>query len=162
MKETGKQGIAWLLEIAGSYRILIVVACILSAVSAVLSLVPFVCIWFVIRDVFWAWPDLSAASGITQYGWLAVGFAVLSVGLYFIALMCSHLAAFRVEKNMRKVAMHKIVTLLSNLRGILLCMDGPVSVYSRATWKGHGTWPIRPPDHMASAENCGALGRECS
>ncbi|WP_067048698.1 ABC transporter ATP-binding protein [Methanofollis ethanolicus] len=111
MKESDKKGISWLLNIAGSYRPLIAVACILSAISAILSLAPFVCIWFVIRDVFQAWPDLSAAAGVTWYGWLAVGFAVLGVGLYFVALICSHLAAFRVEKNMRKVAMHTIVTL---------------------------------------------------
>lgn len=106
-----KTGISRLLEIAGRYRILIVVACLLSGISAVLSLAPYVCIWFVIRDVFQAWPDLSAAAGVTWYGWVAVGFAVLSVLLYFAALMCSHLAAFRVEKNMRKEAMHTIVSL---------------------------------------------------
>jgi len=99
------------MEIAGRHRILIVIACILSAIGAVLSLIPYVCIWFVIRDVFLAWPDLSAATGATRYGWLAVGFAALGVVLYFVALMCSHLAAFRVEKNMRKEAMRKIVTL---------------------------------------------------
>ena len=110
MKESNKKGILWLLEIAGNHRILILIACILSGISAILSLVPYICIWFVVRDVFDAWPDLSAAAGVTWYGWLAVGFAILSIALYFVALMCSHLAAFRVEKNMRKEAMQRIVT----------------------------------------------------
>ncbi len=100
-----------LLEFAGSYRILIILACCLSAISAVLSLFPFICIWFVIRDVFSALPDISQATETVKYGWMAVGFAALSIALYFAGLMCSHLAAFRVEKNMRKEAMHKIVTL---------------------------------------------------
>lgn len=111
MKKNDKKGIAWLLEIAGSHRILVLMACLLSAISAILSFAPYICIWYVVRDVFAAWPDLSAAAGVTWYGWLAVGFAVLSIVLYFVALMCSHLAAFRIEKNMRKEAMHKIVTL---------------------------------------------------
>ncbi|QYZ80186.1 ABC transporter ATP-binding protein [Methanofollis formosanus] len=111
MKNSDKKGIPWLFELAGRHRVLIVTACILSAISAVLSLAPYICIWYVVRDVFAAWPDLSAAAGVTWYGWLAVGFALLSVVLYFAALMCSHLAAFRVEKNMRKEAMHTIVTL---------------------------------------------------
>lgn len=111
MKKVQTQSLQRLFELAGNYRYLIVIACILSGVSAVLSLLPFISIWFVIRDIFSALPDLSAGTEITKYGWLAVGFAVASIALYFVALMSSHLAAFRVEKNMRKEAMHKIVSL---------------------------------------------------
>ncbi|KAF1075563.1 ABC transporter ATP-binding protein [Methanogenium sp. MK-MG] len=111
MTKNDNKGISWLLDIAGNYCILIILACILSGISAILSLIPYICIWFVVRDIFHAWPDLSTATGVTWYGWLAVGFAVLSILFYFGALICSHLAAFRVEKNIRKEAMHKIVTL---------------------------------------------------
>ncbi len=111
MRNIHAQGLRHLFELAGSYRYLIVIACILSGVSAVLSLFPFICIWFVIRQIFRVLPDLSAVTGIAGYGWWAVGFAVASLVLYFAALMSSHLAAFRVEKNMRKEAMHKLVTL---------------------------------------------------
>lgn len=103
--------VARLFEFAGSYRILLVLSWILSGISSILSIVPFICIWFVIRDVFKVLPDFSQAVETAKFGWLAVGFAALSIALYFAASLCSHLAAFRVEKNMRKEAMHKIINL---------------------------------------------------
>lgn len=78
-----------------------------------LSMVPFVCIWFVIRDMLNALMagDISLASGSTAYAWWAAGFAILSILLYFVALCCSHLAAFRTAANMKKTALHHIVKL---------------------------------------------------
>lgn len=100
-----------LFEFAGNYRILLVLSWILSGLSSVLSIAPFICIWFVIRDVLRVLPDFTLAVETVKFGWMAVGFAVVSIALYFVALLCSHFAAFRVEKNMRKAAMHKIVDL---------------------------------------------------
>ena len=100
-----------LFEFAGSYRSLIVLSWVLSGLSSVLSIGPFICIWFVIRDIFRAMPDVTQATEAAKFGWMAVAFAVASIVLYFVALLCSHLAAFRVEKNMRKAAMHQIVKL---------------------------------------------------
>ncbi len=108
---TAQTLVARLFEFAGSYRILLILSWILSGLSSVLSIVPFICIWFVIRDLLRVLPDFAQAGQTATFGWLAVGFAVLSIALYFAALLCSHLAAFRVEKNMRKKAMHKIVNL---------------------------------------------------
>lgn len=92
---------------------LTVVGMILAGVSTVLSMVPFVCIWFVIRDMLNALMagDISLASGSTAYAWWAAGFAILSILLYFAALCCSHLAAFRTAANMKKTALHHIVKL---------------------------------------------------
>ncbi|EPY2306218.1 ABC transporter ATP-binding protein [Clostridium sporogenes] len=111
MKSKKKSTLSKLLRFAGKYRVLIILATVLSGISAVLSLFPFICIWFVVKDIFKALPDVTQATETIKYGWMAVGFSVLSIVLYFAGLMCSHLAAFRVEKNMRKEAMHKIVTL---------------------------------------------------
>lgn len=111
MKEVKVSGLSRLFAFAGNYRYLIIFACILSGLSAVLSLAPFICIWFVVRDIFTALPDLSNITSIIKYGWWAVIFSVVSIAFYFAGLMCSHLAGFRVEKNMRKEAMHKIVDL---------------------------------------------------
>lgn len=55
--------------------------------------------------------DISLAAGSGVYAWRAVGFSVLSILLYFLALCFSHLAAFRTASNMRKAAVHHIVTL---------------------------------------------------
>ncbi|WP_110954961.1 ABC transporter ATP-binding protein [Anaerosinus massiliensis] len=106
-----KSFIGTLFEFAGSYRILLICSCIGSALSSIVSIFPYICIWFIIRDILNALPNFSQAAQIVQLGWLAIGFAFISIILYFIALLCSHLAAFRVEKNMRKIAMQKIINL---------------------------------------------------
>ena len=98
---------------AGNRHWLTILGMILAGISTVLSMVPFVCIWFVVRDMVKALGagDIRLASGSTAYAWWAVGFSVLSILLYFAALCCSHLAAFRTATNMKKAAMHHIVTL---------------------------------------------------
>ena len=73
----------------------------LSAVSALVALVPFVYIWKILRDVLNAAPNYAQAVNIPHYGWMAVLFAVLSYLIYIAALMCSHLSAFRVATNLR-------------------------------------------------------------
>ena len=88
-------------------------ACVLSGISTILSMLPFVCIWLVIRDLIQAFAagDISLATGSAHYAWMAVVFAAASILIYFIALNCTHLAAFRIATNMRKSAIHHIVTL---------------------------------------------------
>lgn len=92
---------------------LTIAGCILAGISTILSMIPFVCIWFVIRDILHAMTqnDITLAASSTHYAWLAVVFSLLSIFLYFVALCCSHLAAFRTATNMKKEAMHHIVTL---------------------------------------------------
>ena len=98
---------------AGNRHWLTILGMILAGISTVLSMVPFVCIWFVVRDMVKALGtgDIHLASGSTAYAWGAVGFSILSILLYFAALCCSHLAAFRTATNMKKAARHHIVTL---------------------------------------------------
>ena len=98
---------------AGNRHWLTVLGMLLAGLSTVLSLIPFVCIWFVVRDLLNALTagDIRLASHSGSYGWWAVGFSVLSILLYFLALCCSHLAAFRTATNMKKTALHHIVTL---------------------------------------------------
>ncbi|HBO62178.1 MAG TPA: ABC transporter ATP-binding protein [Olsenella sp.] len=93
-----------LLSFAGPRRALTYAGCALSAVSMLVSFGPYVCIWFAARDLIAVAPDWGAASGIAAYGWWALGFAVASIALYFVGLMCTHLAAFRCASNMRKRA----------------------------------------------------------
>ena len=98
---------------AGNYHVLTVLGCVLSGISTILSMLPFVCIWLVIRDLIQAFAagDISLATESTRYAWMAVVFAAASILIYFIALNCTHLAAFRTATNMRKTAIHHIVTL---------------------------------------------------
>jgi ATP-binding cassette subfamily B protein len=78
----------------------------ISAVSQLLALVPFLYIWAILRDVI-----AGDYSRIAHYGWMAVAFAIATIIVYFGALMCSHLAAFRIAANMRKALMQHIMTL---------------------------------------------------
>ena len=90
-----------LMGYAGNYRAFTYASWVLSAVSALVALVPFVYIWKILRDVLNAAPDYAQAVNIPHYGWMAVSFAVLSYLIYIAALMCSHLSAFRVATNLR-------------------------------------------------------------
>ena len=101
-----------LFDYAGKYKYLTIASWVLSAVSALVALLPFVFIWRIIKKVLDVAPNYSEAQHLSDYGWLAVLFAVLSMLIYIVGLLCSHLAAFRVQTNIRTQAMHHIVTLL--------------------------------------------------
>lgn len=100
-----------LLDYAGGYKYLTVASWILSAFSALVALLPFVYIWKVIKEILDVAPNYGDAQNLSHNGWMAVLFAVAAILIYVAALMCSHLAAFRVQANIRMKAMHHIVTL---------------------------------------------------
>lgn len=105
--------ISRMFQYAGNRHWLTVAGMILAGISTVLSMIPFVCIWFVVRDIINAVleKNIGVVSHSSTYAWLAAGFSVLSILLYFIALCLSHLAAFRTAANMKKEALHHIVKL---------------------------------------------------
>lgn len=111
MKAKKQSSLSQLLAYAGKYKRLTVLGCILSGVAAVLTLAPFICIWFVVRQIFAALPNITGAQELTYYGWLAVWFALGSLVIYFAALMCTHLAAFRTARNMHIKAVEHLVSL---------------------------------------------------
>ncbi|HJA69149.1 MAG TPA: ABC transporter ATP-binding protein/permease [Firmicutes bacterium] len=100
-----------LLDYAGNFRYFTIASWILSALSAFLALVPFWYIWRIIKEAIETAPNFSNAAGMVHNGWMAVLFAVIAVLIYIGALMCSHVAAFRIASNIRIKAMHHIVTL---------------------------------------------------
>ncbi|MBR5110906.1 MAG: hypothetical protein IK099_12005 [Clostridia bacterium] len=109
-KKSGRSPSAFgrLMEYAGRFRVLTYLSLILSALSSVLALVPFICLWRIIREVLEVQPDFSLATGIVRNGWMAVVFAVLAWLVYVSALVCSHGSAFRTAANMKKVLMRHI------------------------------------------------------
>lgn len=96
---------------AGKYKYLTFASLVLSGISAVLALMPFVFIWYMIRDAIDVYPHFAEAAGLARYGWMAVLFAALSVLVYVGGLMCSHIAAFRVAANIRKALLGHVVRL---------------------------------------------------
>lgn len=100
-----------LMGYAGGFRYLSYASWILSAASALLALVPFWYLWKIMKEVLEVAPDFAQAQTVMHNGWMAVGFAVLSVLVYIAALMCSHIAAFRIASNLRMALMTQIVRL---------------------------------------------------
>jgi len=100
-----------LLDYAGTYRILTYFSWVLAAAGALLALVPFGYIWRILREVIEVAPRYENAVHVTQYGWMAVAFAVVAVLTYIAGLMCSHLAAFRIATNLRLAMVKHIATL---------------------------------------------------
>ena len=89
-------------------KALLPLSLVLSALSAVAAMVPYILIWFIIHEFLTA-GSASSSGLISRYAYWAAGLAVGSILIYFAALSVSHLAAFRVECNMRRYAMKKIV-----------------------------------------------------
>jgi len=106
-----KSDLQKLLDYAGNFRWLTYASWVLSVISALLALVPFIYIWKIIKEVLDVAPNYENATTLTHNGVMAVVFAVSAMLVYIGALMCSHIAAFRVQANIRKDAMHHIATL---------------------------------------------------
>ena len=100
-----------LLDYAGTYRILTYLSWVLAAAGALLALVPFGYIWRILKEVIEVALQYENAVHVTQYGWMAVAFAVVAVLTYIAGLMCSHLAAFRIATNLRLAMVKHIATL---------------------------------------------------
>ena len=133
MKEKKQSDLSVLLGYAGSYKKLTFLGLGLSAIAMILGMAPYLCIWLVARDLIAVAPDWTRAEGIGRYGWMTFAFAVAGIAVYFAALMCTHLAAFRTASNIRKQGMtHLMETPLgffdSNASGLLRNrLDGAAS-----------------------------------
>ena len=111
MKQKKQSSLARILGYAGGHRNLTLLGCVLSALSAVLGLIPYVCVWLAARNVLENWPSLTGVSGFSRWGWWAVWTAIGSIVLYFAALMSTHIAAFRTARNIRRAAMAHVLSL---------------------------------------------------
>lgn len=96
---------------AGGHKWLTYISLALAAISAWIALIPFYDIWRIIKEILEVRPNFSEAVNISRYGREAVGFALLSLFVYIVALMCSHKSAFRVQANMRVAMMEHIMKL---------------------------------------------------
>ena len=94
-----------LLGYAGNYKKLTFTGLGLSAIAMILGILPYICIWLAVRDLIAVAPEWTRAASIARYGWMAFAFAFAGIAVYFCALMCTHLAAFRTASNIRKQGM---------------------------------------------------------
>lgn len=94
-------------QYAGGHKKLITLGKCIAAVSAVLTIIPFYDLWKIIRIAV----NGENTDDISFYAWQAVLFTIGALFVYIAALLCTHIAAFRVQANMRSSLMRKIITL---------------------------------------------------
>lgn len=100
-----------LLNYSGNYKYLSILGMILSALSAICLLVPFIYIWNVVNALLTVAPNFSQAQNLDVYAFNAFAFAVGGIVLNFFGLMGTHLSSFRNEKNMKDAAVNHLLKL---------------------------------------------------
>ena len=94
-------------QYAGGHKVLIPLGRTIAGVSAVMALVPYYDLWKIISIAV----NGEDTGRISHYAWQAVIITVASLLVYIVALLCTHIAAFRVQANMRSQLMRRIITL---------------------------------------------------
>ena len=92
-----------LLKYGHKHIILTISGIVLSAVSAVLAVIPYIFLWNICKELIDVYPNFQNAVNIQSNALWAVGISIASILLYFLGLICTHLAAFRIASNMRKL-----------------------------------------------------------
>ncbi|MGI5117340.1 ABC transporter ATP-binding protein [Treponema sp. SP13] len=97
-----QQTIKRLLSYAGKSRGLLSLSLVLSGLSALIGFVPYIMVFFVMRDVISsvAAKEVVNAAALARYGLWAVGSAATGFVLYYAALMLSHATAFTIQENL--------------------------------------------------------------
>ena len=111
LKSKKQNSLSRIMSYAGRHKNLTLLGCVLSALSAVSGLIPFVCVWLAAKNALVTWPDFEETHNLVRWGWIAVWTAVGSIVLYFAALMSTHIAAFRTARNIRYTAMQHVLKL---------------------------------------------------
>ena len=100
-----------LLNYSGNYKYLSILGMILSALSAICLLIPFIYIWEVVNALLSVAPNFSQAQNLDIYTFNAFAFAIAGIVLNFFGLMGTHLSAFKNEKNMKDTAINHLLKL---------------------------------------------------
>lgn len=92
-----------LMHYAGKHKLTMVLSWVFSAMSGILSLGPYICIFFVARELVASGGNLASLADetMTRCGWVAVNLTMVSFMLYGLGLLCSHLTAFSLAANLR-------------------------------------------------------------
>ncbi|MGL6198040.1 MAG: ABC transporter ATP-binding protein [Lachnospiraceae bacterium] len=106
-----KNSLLRLLNYGGGLKWLTIFSCIFSCISTAFTLLPFLCLWKVANVIFQAFPTVPDFREISPYGWYAVLAAAASIIFYLLSLLCSHITAFRVSRNMKSTALAHLLKL---------------------------------------------------
>ena len=91
-----KTGLARCMELASDRKGLVFLAAVLSSLAAIASFIPYIAVYLMIRQVLGVYPELERLDMalVMRDGWLALAGIACNILLYFLAIFCSHLAAF--------------------------------------------------------------------
>ena len=105
MKESRKEKgvLGRLFQHMGMFKITMVIAIILSAVSSVINLYAFVCVYNVAKEIVQSLGNIHSLDQtyMVDMGWHAVFLILTSFGLYAMALLFSHITAFNTVAKLR-------------------------------------------------------------
>ena len=105
MKESRKEKgvLGRLFQHMGMFKITMVIAIILSAVSSVINLYAFVCVYNVAKEIVQSLGNIHSLDQtyMVDMGWRAVFLILTSFGLYGMALLFSHITAFNTVAKLR-------------------------------------------------------------
>jgi len=104
-KQNRKNGIARLLEIAGRRKAALIASGFLAILHALLSLVPYILVFFIIRELTANTVDFTLARTYIIYAVIA---AVVSMGVFFLSGILSHIAAYNILFELRRFITDKV------------------------------------------------------
>ncbi len=97
-----------LLEITGSKKVVLILAALLSVIHAVLSLVPYVLVFYIIKELLNSTTDFKLIQTYLIYAIIA---GIVSMFLFFLSGVMAHIAAYNV--------LHELRTYIANKVGVL-------------------------------------------
>ncbi len=109
-KEKKESVIKLLLSHGGKHSNLTYVGMALSGISAVVMLFTIVFVWMTVRGALLTYPEIAYAD-ISKNAILALACAISSALIYIGALMCTHVSAFRIARNLRTEGMEHLMKL---------------------------------------------------
>lgn len=98
-----------LLAFAGKKRWLLTVSHILSGISALFILIPYVCVYFAAKEMVAVFTGSPLnVNALMRWGGYALAAELIGLIIYFACLLCSHTAAFQMEKNLKMAALQHL------------------------------------------------------
>ncbi len=111
MKQKKPSLLSQLFAFAGGYKKLTMLGIVLSGISAALSVLPILFVWFGVDEVLKMQGNYGDTGVVINYAIIATVTAILSITIYVFSLMLTHKAAFRIAKNMKTKALSHMMDL---------------------------------------------------
>lgn len=100
-----KSGMSRIFELASDHKWLLAVSGVLAALAAIASFVPYVAVYYVIRDVISVYPEFNKLNieSVLGYGVIAIIGIAADVILFLSSSICAHLAAFGTQYKLKMI-----------------------------------------------------------